>query len=147
MRPPPGVAAGFQLPRPGKVSRVSNAGLPANAARERLSAIPLVVANLTNSRREIAISRYLFGCAAIGMYRLAGDPLLPVRQPGAETVRVSITPPVQCRSAMDAGPGPGVTRVGHCLEPNGTGGGRNGVIPRLASSAMIAARASPPISS
>ena len=48
---------------------------------------------------------------------------------------------------MDAGPGPGVTRVGHCLEPNGTSGGRNGFMSRLASSAMIAVRASPPISS
>ena len=25
----------------------------------------------------------------------------------------------------------GVINVGHCLEPNGTSGGRNGVIPRL----------------
>ena len=32
---------------------------------------------------------------------------------------------------MDAGPGPGVTKVGHCLEPNGTNGGRNGVMPRF----------------
>ena len=44
-------------------------------------------------------------------------------------------------------PGPGVTSVGHCFEPNGTGGGRNGFIPRLVLSATMAARASPPISS
>ena len=51
------------------------------------------------------------------------------------------------RSASEAGPGPGVIRVGHCFEPNGTAGGRNGFMPRLAVSAMMAARASPPISS
>ena len=50
-------------------------------------------------------------------------------------------------SEMEVGPGPGVTSVGHCLEPNGTGGGRNAFVPRLALSAMMAARASPPISS
>ena len=51
------------------------------------------------------------------------------------------------RSASDVGPGPGVIKVGHCFEPNGTAGGRNGFIPSLALSAMIAARPSPPISS
>ena len=50
--------------------------------------------------------------------------------------------------AMRAGDlGPGVTSVGHCFEPNGTAGGRNAVVSRLALSAMMAARASPPINS
>ncbi len=48
---------------------------------------------------------------------------------------------------MEAGPGPGVINVGHCFEPSGTGGGKNGFIPRLAVSATMAARASPPINS
>jgi hypothetical protein len=51
------------------------------------------------------------------------------------------------RSARDAGPGPGVIRIGHCLESNGTTGGRNGFFPSLALSAAMATRASPPISS
>ena len=38
---------------------------------------------------------------------------------------------------MVVGPGPGVTSVGHCFEPNGTSGGRNGFVPRLALSAMV----------
>jgi hypothetical protein len=50
-------------------------------------------------------------------------------------------------SVMDVGPGPGAIRIGHCFESNGTGGGRNGVVPRLALSATMAARASPPINS
>src|SRR6516164_7664501 len=50
-------------------------------------------------------------------------------------------------SASEVGPGPGVISVGHCFEPNGTAGGRNGFMPRFSVSAMIAARASPPISS
>ena len=54
---------------------------------------------------------------------------------------------ISLRSAIVVGPGPGVISVGHCFEPNGTSGGRNGFVPRLALSAMIAARASPPISS
>src|SRR6202022_3798469 len=36
------------------------------------------------------------------------------------------------RSASEAGPGPGVIRIGHCFESNGTAGGRNGLIPSLA---------------
>ena len=35
------------------------------------------------------------------------------------------------RSASDVGPGPGVIRVGHWFEPNGTAGGRNGFTPRF----------------
>jgi hypothetical protein len=54
MRPVP-VAAGFQLWRPGSVSRASNPGFSANVARDRLSAMPLDIANLANSRREIPI--------------------------------------------------------------------------------------------
>ena len=41
---------------------------------------------------------------------------------------------------MDAGPGPGVTNVGHCFEPNGTAGGRNGAIPLFWVSETIASR-------
>src|SRR3984893_399174 len=51
------------------------------------------------------------------------------------------------RSEREPGPGHGVIRIGHCLESNGTTGGRNGLMPSLALSLMIAARASPPISS
>src|ERR1700681_3424267 len=50
-------------------------------------------------------------------------------------------------SVMEVGPGPGAIRIGHCFESNGTGGGRNGLVPSLALSATIAARASPPINS
>ena len=53
----------------------------------------------------------------------------------------------QGRSLSEVAPGPGVISVGHCGEPKGTAGGRIGVIPRFASSARIAVRASPPISS
>src|SRR6516225_10127507 len=45
-------------------------------------------------------------------------------------------------SASEVGPGPGVISVGHCFEPNGTAGGRNGFMPRFSVSAMMAARAS-----
>jgi hypothetical protein len=51
------------------------------------------------------------------------------------------------KSASDAGPGPGVTNAGHCLEPNGTTGGRNAVMPRFLVSATIATLPSPPINS
>src|SRR5947199_10565368 len=116
MRPAP-FAAGFQFCRPGKVSRVANPASSADPSRDMLSAMPLAVTHFTNSRRE--------GCM-----------LLPHGQ--------------RChgrfdKSAMDACPGPGVTNVGHCVEPNGTAGGENGVIPRLALSAILAARACPPI--
>ena len=50
-----------------------------------------------------------------------------------------------CNSVL--GPGPGVMSVGHCLEPNGTSGGRNGVMPSLPDSATMASRALLPISS
>ena len=51
MRPAP-LAAGFQLCRPGSVSRAANVASSADAKRDRLSAIPLAVTHLTNSRRE-----------------------------------------------------------------------------------------------
>src|ERR1700683_575636 len=51
MRPAP-VAAGFQPCRPGSVSRAVNPLSSACAKRDKLSAMPLAVANLTNSRRE-----------------------------------------------------------------------------------------------
>src|ERR1700676_2591424 len=51
IRPLP-VAAGFQLCRPGSVSRAANVGSSADAKRDRLSAMPLAVTHLTNSRRE-----------------------------------------------------------------------------------------------
>src|SRR5215475_11249425 len=46
------VAAGFQPCRPGSVSRAANSGSSASAKRDRLSAIPLAVTHLTNSRRD-----------------------------------------------------------------------------------------------
>ena len=58
-----------------------------------------------------------------------------------------IAPTVYGRSASDAGPGPGVIRIGHWLERNGTTGGSEALSPSLALSAAIATRASPPISS
>src|SRR3979490_876576 len=51
MRPAP-VAAGFQRPRPGSASRAAKPGSSADAKCDRLSAIPLAVTYLTNSRRE-----------------------------------------------------------------------------------------------
>src|ERR1700682_332738 len=52
MRPAPG-AAGCQPCRPGSISRAVNPLSSAYAKRDRLSAMPLAVANLTNSRREL----------------------------------------------------------------------------------------------
>src|SRR5258708_32297001 len=54
MRPIP-VAAGFQACRPGSVSRAANSGSSASARRDMLRTMPLAVADLTNSRREILI--------------------------------------------------------------------------------------------
>jgi hypothetical protein len=54
MRPAP-VAAGFQPCRPGSVSRAAKLGSAAIAKRVMLSAMPLAVADLTKSRREIVI--------------------------------------------------------------------------------------------
>src|SRR5262245_53481311 len=51
MRPAP-VAAGFQAPFPGSVSRAAKLGSWAGANRDRLSAMPLAVTHLTNSRRD-----------------------------------------------------------------------------------------------
>src|ERR1700736_4073759 len=51
MRPAP-LAAGFQFCRPGSVSRAANVGSAADAKREKLSAMPLAVTHLTNSRRD-----------------------------------------------------------------------------------------------
>src|SRR5262249_43637215 len=56
MRPTP-VAAGFQPRRPGRVSRTANPGSSAIANRDTLSAMPLAVTDVTNSRREMLISR------------------------------------------------------------------------------------------
>src|SRR5713101_5481833 len=58
MRPTP-VAAGFQPCRPGSVSRAAKPGSSAIAKRDTLRAIPLAVADLTNSRREICILLHL----------------------------------------------------------------------------------------
>src|SRR5262245_46979732 len=54
MRPTP-VAAGFQPCRPGSVSRAAKFGSSAIAKGVMLSAMPLAVADLTKSRREILI--------------------------------------------------------------------------------------------
>src|ERR1700730_15707814 len=66
MRPTP-VAAGFQCCGPGRVSRAANPGSSAIAKRDTLRAIPLAVADLTNSRREICILLHLV-VDAIGYY-------------------------------------------------------------------------------
>jgi fluoride ion exporter CrcB/FEX len=66
MRPAP-VAAGFQVCRPGSVSRAANVGFCASAARETLSAMPLDVINLTNSRREISIAATSAWALLIGL--------------------------------------------------------------------------------
>src|SRR5688500_16044756 len=58
MRPAP-VAAGFQRFRPGSVSRAAKLGSSARAKRDRLSAMPLAVASLTNSRREVLMLLFL----------------------------------------------------------------------------------------
>jgi hypothetical protein len=73
MRPPPGVAAGFQLRRPGSVSRVSKSGLAAKAARERLSAMPHDVADATNWRRDMPMRCYLFAYPKTCSHSLAGN--------------------------------------------------------------------------
>src|SRR5215468_1032518 len=59
MRPTP-VAAGFQPRRPGSVSRAAKLGSAAIAKGVMLSAIPLAVADLTKSRREILIVPRLY---------------------------------------------------------------------------------------
>src|SRR5215471_4899618 len=73
MRPTP-VAAGFQPCRPGSVSRAAKLGCAAIAKGVMLSAIPLAVADLTKSRREILIVprlywRNSFFTRFIGIYR------------------------------------------------------------------------------
>src|SRR5262249_50125130 len=59
MRPTP-VAAGFQPRRPGSVSRAAKLGSAAIAKGVMLSAMPLAVADLTKSRREILIGPRLY---------------------------------------------------------------------------------------
>jgi hypothetical protein len=54
------VAAGFQPCRPGSVSRAAKLGSSAIAKGVMLSAIPLAVADLTKSRREILIVPRLY---------------------------------------------------------------------------------------
>src|SRR6266700_4220153 len=51
MRPRP-LAAGFQFRGPGSVARAGNSPARASSSRDRLSAMPLAVTHLTNSRRE-----------------------------------------------------------------------------------------------
>jgi hypothetical protein len=79
MRPTP-VAAGFQPCRPGSVSRTAKLGSAAIAKGVMLSAIPLAVADLTKSRREILIVprlywRNSFFTRFVGIYWQ--QPLLP----------------------------------------------------------------------
>ena len=95
MRPTP-VAAGFQLCRPGSVSRAANLGSSAIARRDTLSAMPLAVTDLTNSRREILM-----------VPRLS----LPERL----VLRVRRYPcfDLRGRSVSVFGPVPGVISVGH----------------------------------
>src|SRR5262245_3111913 len=54
MRPIP-LAAGFQPCRHGSVSRAAKLGSSAIARRDTLSAMPLAITDVTNSRREILI--------------------------------------------------------------------------------------------
>src|SRR5213079_980043 len=51
MRPRP-LAAGFRFCRHGSVARAGNSAACASSRRDRLSAMPLAVTHLTNSRRE-----------------------------------------------------------------------------------------------
>src|ERR1700746_252146 len=70
MRPAP-VAAGFQLCRPGNVSRAAKSGSSAKAKRETLSAIPLAVSSFTTSRREVFTKSPLL-CAYVRTGALVG---------------------------------------------------------------------------
>ena len=69
MRPVP-VAAGFQRCRPGSVSRAAKSGCSAIANGEKLSAMPLIVADFTNSRREMCMLPH-FSLAAPALPRCA----------------------------------------------------------------------------
>src|SRR5213080_451837 len=102
-----------------------------------------IVAHLTNALVELEHEVTLFASAEAHT-RAARDRSPP---PSQSHRRFAGVRPAHGRSAKEAGPDPVVTSIGHCFEPHGTSGGRNGVVPRLAFSAMIAARASPPISS
>src|SRR5262249_3357643 len=73
MRPPLGIAAGFQLWRPGNVSRVSKSGLSAKAARDRLSAMPNDVAEATNCRRDMPMRGYLVAYPKTCTHSVAGN--------------------------------------------------------------------------
>src|SRR5215471_768759 len=97
MRPTP-VAAGFQPCRPGSVSRAAKLGCAAIAKGVMLSAIPLAVADLTKSRREILIVARLywrnsFFTRFVGIYWQ--QPLLPFSDEAARGLlhcRISMPP-------------------------------------------------------
>src|SRR6478735_1226259 len=57
---PPRAAAGFRPQWLGGVSRISKSGLAAKVARERLTAMPYDVAEVTNWRRDMPMRCYLF---------------------------------------------------------------------------------------
>src|ERR1700737_1183376 len=101
MRPAP-LAAGFQFCRPGSVSRAANVGSAADAKREKLSAMPLAVTHLTNSRRDGRMLPPL-GWRSMSAWHdflvMHAGPSLDKRSHG--------------RSASVLAPGPGVIRVGH----------------------------------
>src|ERR1700722_2720774 len=142
MRPRP-LAAGFQFCRPGSVSCASKLASLAVASRDRLSEMPLAVTHFTNSRREgrmfppfwsnrrgapakesitgkhharpatveIDSLRTLESCAPFKTSYLLVRASCDDARVRFDRSRFDIA--CHLRSAIDAGPDPGVTRVGH----------------------------------
>src|SRR5947209_11948244 len=81
MRPIP-LAAGFHACRPGKVSRAAKLGSSAIANGDTLSAMPLAVTDLTNSRRDILIVPCLSSAQAqlLRMMRCRAAPFMCQRR-------------------------------------------------------------------
>ncbi len=136
--------AGLEAPFPGSVSRVENATDCALPSRDKLNAMPVAVTHFTKVHRESCIFHpmvwHVVTCRAESR-RLKRNVFWLVKLVGSYTGWIYL------RSASVAGPGPGVIRVGHWCEPNGTTGGSEASIPSFAVSAMIAARPLPPINS
>src|SRR5262245_10801597 len=130
MRPRPS-AAGFQRCRPGSVSRSAKLGSSAIASRDILRAMPLAVTDVTHSRREILIvprlslpetelwTRYSGSAFGTAPFVCTGVHLRMCERRYGEFGH-------QGRSASVFAPGPGVIKVGHWREPNGTCGGNVG---------------------
>src|SRR5215475_14540896 len=121
MRPTP-VAAGFQPCRPGSVSRAAKCGSSAIAKGVMLSAIPLAVADLTKSRREILIVprlywRNSFFTRFVGIYWQ--QPLLPFSDQAARGL-------LHCGISM-----PPVSALGHDRSFDDVGS-MSGLLPKAA---------------